>query len=76
MKPIEVSECFMFYKAFCANFEPVEIWRVKKNHYFICRKGTKDIFTEYMDNGNGDYVEGWLNGSIKALHQLKRKEVE
>jgi hypothetical protein len=74
MKPIEVSSCFVYYLTFCANFEPVEIYRIRKNLFYICKQGTKDVLTEYLDCGSGDYVDGWLNGAIKTLYQLKRKD--
>lgn len=66
---------FRNYAAFEHNFEPVYIYKVGRNTYFIFTEEQKErqLNADWIFSGTKEEVNGWLYGAVQAIYQLKRK---
>ena len=66
---------FSNYAAFEHSFEPVRIYKVGRNTYYVFteEQNSSQLSADWIFFGTKEEVKGWLYGAVQAIYQLKRK---
>lgn len=71
-----VVESFSNYQAFRFHFGELEIKKVGKDEYLAHRPG-KYAWTDYIQRGTKEYINGWLYGAVQtACGQIHKESTD
>lgn len=73
----DVTNDFQMMKAFTSNFGPVKIIKNSYDRNYYIYKADETDSKNYLDfSKSKDYIEGWLNGAIKAKNNVISSKTE
>ena len=73
----DITNEFQFIKAFQSNFEPIKVIKNSYDKNYYIYRADETNTNNYLDfSKSKDYIEGWLNGAIKAKNNVISSKTE